>query len=65
VARADTGTVVTVKVFVEKEQIAPVRTEQALFQNRSAAIPQRQRETQELPVVGDAAQSIFTSTISA
>src|SRR5262249_8384948 len=37
--------------------------EQALLQNRIAAVPQRQGEAEELPVVGDAGESVFTPPV--
>ena len=45
--------------------LAVAQAEQALFQNRVFAVPQRQREAQTLSVIGDAGQAIFAPAVGA
>src|SRR5205814_10034991 len=44
---------------------AIVQPEQALFQNRVFAVPQRQREAKNLAIVGNAGETVLAPTISA
>src|SRR5262249_47962690 len=43
--------------------LAVGQPEQPFFQDRVAAVPQRQREAEPLPIVGDARQAIFAPSI--
>src|SRR5262249_59134698 len=45
--------------------LAVCQAEQPFLENRIGAVPERERETQKLAIVGDAGQSVFTPVVRA